>query len=79
MTVQFGGSNYSSSSLVNSEAGGNFMDSGMAEQWGIRANLMQGSDSRKALQWFLGLDNFYFRFIQIFSQVPKLPSTKETA
>lgn len=51
----------------------------MAEQWGILANLMQGSDSRKALQRFLGLANFYCRFVQIFSQVPKLASTKETA
>uniref|UniRef100_A0A9J8AAP7 ribonuclease H n=1 Tax=Cyprinus carpio carpio TaxID=630221 RepID=A0A9J8AAP7_CYPCA len=37
VSVQFGGSSHSCSALVDSGAGGSFMDTGLAKQWGIPA------------------------------------------
>lgn len=49
VTVQFRGSNYSCSALVDSGAGGNFLDNGMAEQWGIPAILLPSPISVRSL------------------------------
>lgn len=49
VTVQFGGYIYSCSALVDSGAGGNLMDSGMTEKWGIPANPLPNPISVRSL------------------------------
>lgn len=47
--VPFGGSNYTCSALMDSGAGGNFLDSGMAERWGIPATPLPSPISVRSL------------------------------